>query len=218
LTGIPTTQRDFNPRATHQNISGLKARTRKIDRFKYGLPAIALLILLTLILWPHFQRWHYDTLPRLEDITSVVQKNNTATYPAYKGVDKNNQPYTISAEQGREISADEIELSLPAMEIILKSGSKVTLSASSGTFNKAKNNIHLLGNVVLTHSGGYSLETSQAWLDLEQGKAFTNDPVWGNGPLGTIQAKEFYLDEKNDMISFKGQSQLFIHAEQRKEK
>lgn len=211
---ISTGNRDFNPRLMHKNISTLKARTRKIDYLKCSLPVVALIITLVLVLWPQFRQWHYSHLPKLAQTSSSHHKNNTATYPAYKGVDKNNQPFTLSAEQGMEILANEIELSSPNMEIILNTGARVTLSASSGTYNKTMNNLHLIGNVILTHSHGYSLETSQAWIDCNLGNAYTNDPVWGNGPLGSIQAKGFSLDAQGDKISFKGKAELYLRTKQ----
>ena len=203
-------KRDYKPRLMPHDISALKSRTRKIDHLKYTLPGIALAVLLIPVLWPWFRQWHYKSVPTLAQTVSSLQESNTATRPAYKGVDKNNQPYTISADQGLEISPEEIELSLPKMEMALKSGEKISLSASLGKYDKSANKLHLIGNVILTHSQGYTLETGQAWLDCNEGSAYTNNPVWGKGPLGAIQSKGFLLTERGNRVSFNGGAELYI--------
>lgn len=201
---------NFTPRVMLHDIQALKDRSRMIERLKYSLPGVALVALLILVAWPQVQKWMYKQPPTLAQTTLVPQTNNTATHPEYKSTDDKNQPYTITADHGVETSLEEIDLTRPKMVMNLKSGEVVTLTSASGKLNKVTNKMHLVGNVTLTHSQGYALETAQAWIDCDQGSAFSNSPIWGNGPTGAIEAKGFRLAERGAKVSFIGGTQLLI--------
>jgi len=203
---------DFTPRKMLHDIQALKGRSRMIGRLKYGLPVIALVALALLIAWPQAQKWaHRQELPLAQQAPFVEQTaNNVAIHPEYKSSNDKNQPYTITADRGMEISPEKIDLVRPRMVMALKAGEVVTLTSNSGALNKVTNKMHLVGNVTLTHSQGYVLKTAQAWIDCNQGSAFSNSPIWGNGPAGAIEAKGFRLAERGTRVSFIGGSQLLI--------
>jgi LPS export ABC transporter protein LptC len=194
------------------DIQALKDRSRMIERLKYSLPGVALVALLILIGWPQVQKWVYGQQPTLAQTTLVPQTNNTATHPEYKGTDEKNQPYTITADHGVEASVEVIDLTRPKMVMNLKSGEVVTLTSTSGKLDKTTNILHLTGSVTLVHSQGYTLETAQAWINCNQGSAYNNSPIWGNGPAGAIEAKGFHLAERGNKISFRGGTQLLLMA------
>ncbi|MBX9805121.1 MAG: LPS export ABC transporter periplasmic protein LptC [Alphaproteobacteria bacterium] len=210
MTTHPPRLRNFKPRMKLSDIPSLKGRSRMIERLKYSLPGIALVALVVLIGWPQFQKWTYGQKPTLAQTRLVPKTNNTATLPEYKSIDNKNQPYTITADHGVETSPEEIDLTQPKMDLNLHSGERVTLTSDSGKLNKATNQIHLVGNVTLTHSLGYHLHTAQAWIDYNQGTAHSNDAVWGNGPAGTIEARGFRMTERGAKVSFIGGAQLLL--------
>lgn len=210
MTSHPSNKRNFTPRMLLHDIQALKNRSRMVERLKYSLPGLALAILLVLIGWPQVQRWIYQQQPTLAQTILEPQTNNTAIYPEYKGSDEKNQPYTITADQGTEISLEEIYLTHPKMVMNLKAGDVVTLTSTSGNLNKTTNEMHLVGNVILTHSQGYALETAEAWINCNEGSAHGESPIWGNGPAGAIQAKGFRLAEQGNKVSFIGETQLLL--------
>jgi lipopolysaccharide export system protein LptC len=217
----PFDKRSFGPRMKLQDIHSLKERTRIVGRLKYSLPGFALVALSVLIGWPQLKKWYYVDHPTLAQtiaptMPTLVAGGGAATYPEYNGTDANNQPYTITADHGVEVSADEIDLSNPKMTLHLKAGEVVTLTSTSGTLNKTTNKIRLTGNVTLTHSQGYALVTSQAWIDCNQGNAYGNDPISGDGPMGAIQAKGFRLTERGKRVSFIGGTQLILKTSEGK--
>ena len=205
-------KRNFTPRVMLHDIQALKNRSRMIERLKYSLPGIALVALLILVAWPQVQKWIYKEPPALIQTTLAQQTSNTATRPEYKSTDAKGQPYTITADQGVETSPENIDLTRPKMVMNLKSGEVVTLTSTSGKLNKVTNKMHLAGSVILTHSQGYFLETAQVWIDCNQGNAYNNSPVWGNGPAGAIEAKGFQLTDRGAKVSFLGGTQLLIRS------
>jgi lipopolysaccharide export system protein LptC len=211
MTPPPPNKRNFTPRMLLHDIQALKSRSRIVGRLKYSLPGLALVALLVLIGWPQVQRWVHRQQPTLAERTTLApQANNTAIRPEFKGSDEKNQPYTITADHGVEISSDEIQLTYPKMVMTLKSGDVVTLTSNSGRLNKVTNKIHLIGAVTLTHSQGYALETTDAWINYNEGSAHGDSPIWGNGPTGAIQAKGFRLAERGNKVSFIGGTQLLL--------
>lgn len=212
-------KRNFTPRMMLHDIHALKGRSRMIGRLKYSLPGIALVALVVLIAWPQAQKWIYKQEPPLVQTATLVQQtNNTATRPEYKSTDNKNQPYTVTADHGVETSLEEVDLTHPKMVMNLKSGDVVTLTSNSGTLNKATNKIHLVENVTLTHSQGYAFQTAEAWINCNEGSAFSNTPIRGNGPTGAIEAKGFRLTEQGAKVSFIGGAQLLIMSEGDKKK
>lgn len=209
MTSAPPNKRNFAPRMLLHDIHALKSRSRRVGRLKYSLPGLALVALLVLIGWPQVQRWVYQQQPSLAERTLTPQ-NNTASRPEFRGSDEKNQPYTITADHGVETSSDEIELTYPKMVMNLKSGDVVTLTSNSGKLNKATNKMHLIGVVTLTHSKGYALETAEAWINYNEGSAYSDSSIWGNGPTGAIQAKGFRLAERGNKVSFIGGTQLLL--------
>ena len=139
-----------------------------------------------------------------------LRTNNTATNPEYKSSDDKNQPYTITADHGRETSPEIIDLTNPKMVMSLTTGEVVTLTSATGRLNKVTNKMHLVGKVTLTHSQGYALETAQAWIDCNQGSAYGNNCISGNGPAGAISAEGFRLAERGTKVSFIGGTQLLL--------
>lgn len=216
---LPTpNKRNFTPRVMLHDIQALKNRSRMIERLKYSLPGIALVALIVLVAWPQVQKWMYKQQPALAQPTPVQQANNTATRPEYKSTDDKNQPYTITADHGVETSTDEVHLTRPKMVMNLKSGDVVTLTSNSGKLNKTTNQMYLAGSVTLTHSQGYALETAQAWIDCNQGSAYGNNLIRGNGPAGAIEARGFRLAERGTKVSFIGGTQLLIMPDREKKK
>jgi len=69
-----------------------------------------------------------------------LRTNNTATNPEYKSSDDKNQPYTITADHGRETSPEIIDLTNPKMVMSLTTGEVVTLTSATGRLNKVTNN------------------------------------------------------------------------------
>jgi len=162
------------------------------------------------------QKWAYTQEPTLAQTTVLAQTNNTATNPEYKSTDAKNQPYTITADHGRETSPEVIDLTNPKMVMKLKTGEVVTLTSSTGKLNKVTNKMHLVGNVTLTHSQGYALETAQAWIDCNQGSAYGDNSIWGNGPAGAISANGFRLAERGTKVELYRRNAIAPHVWQRK--
>lgn len=185
---------------------------------KYGLPIGAALLVMSIIFWPMIDSMWVSTPdsapvspPQTAEKALEKVAHNAADHPKFTGLDRHDQPYTLVSDYGVQFGEQEVTLTNPVFTTTLKSGSVVTLRADTAYYDKRADKIHLITNVVLTHTMGYTVKTSEAWLDLKEGSAFGDKEVTGQGPAGDIYAPEgFKLWDKGDKIKLLGRSELLI--------
>lgn len=193
-----------------------KTSRSRIYNLKYVFPIALLLLIIILLNWPSIEVYFKAPEPEKIETTKPIPPKvegttNQAKNLHFDGVDSHNQPYTLIAKEGFEFDDSHSELQSPHLTLNLNSGEIVTLSADKSNFEKTKQKIELIGNVVVTHSSGYNFKTDRAWIDLNDSSAIGHDPVTGYGPNGDIYSQEgFQLTEKGDKIKFMGRPELHI--------
>ena len=140
--------------------------------------------------------------------------------PRFTGIDKQNQPYTVTAETAfpRQNQPKLISLSLPQADITTKSGAWITLSANKGVFNRLNEVLQLSGSVNLFHDTGHNIKTPKAKIFLKEGIAVSDDNVEGQGPVGIIQSKGFLISKTSHTLIFTGRSKLVLYPIEKKGK
>ncbi|NBO20150.1 MAG: hypothetical protein EBV03_13205 [Proteobacteria bacterium] len=127
---------------------------------------------------------------------------NIMKNPQYHGVDGRNRPYTVTATQARQIDKETVELENISADIALDGESWVALNAGRGTLNLTTKQLQLNEGVDVFYAGGYEFRTADVHIDIEQGSAYGEQPVEGQGPLGTLKAKGFALLDHGKTIFF----------------
>lgn len=122
--------------------------------------------------------------------------------PNYQGVDAKNRPYTVSADRAIQIDKQNVALENIRADIALENDRWVALNAGSGTLNLTTKQLELTGGVSVFYDEGYEFRTQTVHIDIEQGSAFGEDLVEGQGPLGTIKSQGFALLDHGKMIIF----------------
>lgn len=194
-------------------------RRRKLKRI---LPIAAVILIGIIVFWPTIHKL-LTPPPPPKIVSTIAQEtlekpNQSITNEArnlhFDGVDKNNQPYTLTAKEGTEFKEGTLELKKPELVIHLSSGQTVTLTANKAIFHKEQQKIELIDNVVLTHTTGFKFKTEKAWIDMTTSTAFGHDPITGTGPQGHIFAKGgFSLAKNGEKVSFIGRPELHITRE-----
>ena len=64
----------------------------------------------------------------------------------------------------------------------------------------------------MNHSGGYTVETAEARIDLKDGSAEGNKTVLGHGPAGTLRSEGFRILDNGQVVRFTGKARLVINA------
>ena len=148
-------------------------------------------------------------------LTANQNEDPSMVNPRFLGIDKENKPYSITADLARNLAAgsSSVELEMPKADITLEDGTWLVLTAKNGIFRQAKNTLDLTGAVNLFHDSGYEFQTTEAKIDLKKGLARGSKPVRGQGPFGEMQGEGFRLIGKGKTIVFTGKSKLVIYSE-----
>lgn len=184
-----------------------------VTLLKLVLPAAALALVALVLLWPQLNP--LDQRFRLKPVSVGIEdlENLRMLNPRYLGTDKQNQPYTLIADQATQQSGDSnvTDLVKPKGDITLKKGTWLALSAEAGTYRKQDQLLDLEGNVNLFHDQGYELVTARARINLELGTAAGDDPVAGQGPDMELQGQGFRVYDRGDRVLVTGKSRLVLH-------
>lgn len=184
-----------------------------VRAMKFLLPAIALLVIGLIIAWPHIQVSNSKFRIGFADLSVKEADDPSMLNPRYIGSDDDDQPYSVTAEIARRLSAtgSVIELDSPKADILLEDGTWLVLTARRGIYGREAESLDLVGSVVLYHDTGYEFLTEKAKIDLEKSSAEGDQPIRGQGPFGNLQAEGFRLVDKGKTIYFTGKSKLVIY-------
>jgi lipopolysaccharide export system protein LptC len=181
---------------------------------KLALPSIAVVLVGLVLMWPQIESAE-ETLRqgvigslRLDEI-----ENLQMVQARYVGTDDQNRPYVLTAAGARQMSAgsDLIALEAPKGEIQMQSGESVSVSAEAGAYYQKAQLLDLFGAVTMRHSGGYVVETAEARINLKDGSAEGDMPVFGHGPSGTLRSEGFRIFDNGQVVRFTGKARMVIN-------
>jgi len=201
---------------TADNIN--QGYSRFIRKVQIALPILALL-LIALIFGMNSYEGDKIVPVQEEDTTPQVRQEigkNELINPQFESMDEKGQPFKITADKATQDSSNknsDMLLQNPSGTMNLKSGENVTLSANIGNYKQLDQYLALNENVILTHSGGYQLNTNTLEMDLAANKAWSNEAVRVTGPEGIIHAKGIEASANNETLIFKGPAKMLLTLE-----
>lgn len=139
---------------------------------------------------------------------------NIMVSPHYQGLDSHDKPYTVIADTARQIDKDTVVLSNISADMLTSRQSTDTwmaLTAKEGTLNTKTKKMKLTGGVSLFYEGGYEFRSDHADVDIQQGTAYGDALVEGQGPLGTLTAKGFSVSDHGEVIRFNGSVRMKLY-------
>jgi len=212
----PPIPHDSRIRHLGRRAAAVRNRVARYSRFvnlmKVLLPAVAVVLVILVGVWPHLQ-----TKDNRFRIGLSTLKNRDAKDPAminarFMGTDKNAQPFAITADFATNLveGTAAVELEVPKADMMLDDGTWLALTAETGIYSRETQTLELVGAVNLFHDSGYEIRTAKARIDFVQGAASGTDPVRGHGPFGELVAEGFDLENKGTIIRFTGKSKLVL--------
>jgi lipopolysaccharide export system protein LptC len=193
--------------------------SRFVSLSKMILPAIALLLIVMVVVWPRMKV--KDTRFRLgfAAITAGEADNPSMVNPRFMSADKDSQTFLVTADIAKNLLKGKatVQLEMPKADILLGDGTWLVMTAESGIFARAKKALDLSGSVDLFHDSGYEFRTEKARVDLARGIASGESPISGQGPFGEIEGQGFVLDKNRKSILFTGKSSVTIFPGVRKQ-
>jgi lipopolysaccharide export system protein LptC len=188
--------------------------SRRVALLKRALPALGVLLLLLIAVWPQLtpvwerMRFAFPAID-LRDARELRMLN-----PRYAGIDRAGRPYVVTATVGHQVPDRQDLMSLESARAEMKShsGADVVVTAETGVYQSQAQLLDLFGNVTLTHENGTRFVTQRARLDVAHNAAEGNDPVEGHGPSGEIKAQGFRIYERGDTVIFTGNSETLLRG------
>lgn len=187
--------------------------SRFIRAMRVFLPLVAVMIVGVLMIWPQMNET-FDALPS-ESLSVQAIGSNELIKPRFESEDSKSQPFTVTAERAIQNSdnPDEVQLDKPQADMILQGGTWIAAQADSGLYHQKAEQLRLDGHVKLFHDQGYEIVTDQLFLDVKADKAWSNSPVAGHGPAGTLEAQGMKARTDTGHLIFTGPAKLVLYRE-----
>lgn len=214
---------DVGPAATRTRNRPRPPSRRPGDRYsqivrwmKYVLPAIAIILLGTVLIVPLVEDSGGPGESAETDAGEPIRNFEMAN-PRYVGTDDEGRPFQLTARRARqtELGANEVSLEDPRARVSLDSGNFLYVTAQNGEYRQQERVLVLTGDVNFFHDGGYTFKTERAEIDMSNNTAHGNRPVIATGPKGTLEAEGFRVTDRGQTVVFTGRSRVRLNLTER---
>ncbi len=193
--------------------------SRLIGRLRLLVLLLIVLLVAALLIWPltqagqkQFKLTMHSTQKDDQGVFSppslIENEQSHMVKPRFYGLDKNKQPYSITADDAVQLTEHHFRLTQIAADILLSDDGWITLLSNSGLYDAEKKTLSLQGDVNMFTDQGYEFFTDSAHILHAEGRAEGNEQVIIQGPLGTLVAGGFTLEEQGSELFFDGGVQL----------
>lgn len=198
------------------NRAAERRYTRIVNTLKIALPILALLIVVTVVLYSGFNP-NRDKILLTPSQMDTVADDLRMTNPRLSGVDGAQRPYTVTAEYAEQQKGrpDLVQLKKIEADVTLEGNQWLSITAESGLLDGDKRTLTLDGGIAAFSDTGYEIHTQAAIVNFEEGKISGPQPVEAQGPLGTIKANGFEVLRDLKQVRFLGNVQTHYTPEGR---
>lgn len=166
-------------------------------------------IVATIFLWPELER----TAPKPLDKGASPIASNELVQPKFESIDRDRQPYTITADRAIQDAKDPdlIKLYKPLADMTMKDGTWIALEADEGLYMQEAQKIDLTGHVRVFQDDGYEMKGSHMLIDVKVQRVTSPEPVSGHGPIGELQAIRMAGNGETGVLVFYGPATLTLN-------
>jgi len=192
-----------------------KGYTTFVRVMRLALPLVAIGIIGMLLSWPRVEET-LAPIPKEAVAPSAVGKNELVN-PRFASTDAKDQPFSITAARAVQSAGDPsvILLENPVADITLTNGTWLAAEAEQGAYRQNADRLLLQGKVRLYHDEGYEVTTAKLLVNLKSREAWSDEPVFGQGPAGTLQASGLQAHAATEQLIFTGPVKLVLNREVR---
>ncbi len=183
--------------------------TRLVRSLRIVLPAIGLLSVAIVILWPKIRaEFNRPTVTSQEERQAKMVKGR------YVGSDSHGRPYTVTYESAQQPpNGGPVDMVNPTAELTLQNGHWVAVSAANGRYDQAGGLLDLSGHVEVFHDDGYDFTTERAHVEFAGNLIWGDRAVEGSGPKGEVQGRGFRIVNNGESIVFTGAARLILRPD-----
>jgi lipopolysaccharide export system protein LptC len=143
---------------------------------------------------------------------SGVANSQKMLNPRFQGVDSQNQPYNIVADQATQQTKDLFLLENITADISLRQGGWVSLTAKHGLMSLPQKTVDLSEEVHIFSDSGHEVSTTFAHVDIRNNIISSEKPVHMQGPFGILDAQGFVLRQNEKKIVFIGPVSMKLYT------
>lgn len=187
------------------------SRDRIFGVLRWLLPALALIVLATIIIWPLTKVREFSFL-LAKDKVAMAKERMRIDNAVYRGETIKGEAFVISAGGAvqRSSAVPIVELDNLNARLQLADG-PLTVTAPSGRYFLETDKLQIAGPVMLDSTSGFSLDSKQVDIDINARTVSTDKPVTGTLPLGTFRANSFDADIRGRTVVLSGGAHLRIY-------
>lgn len=181
---------------------GWLVRSRRIHLARRALPA-AIALILALIVGALVFR---SLVHRFGDIKGGDGLSIHMSNAQFLGRDKSGRPFVLSAVEAARDDRDLARFVLTAPRLVLDAGSPkaASVTARQGVYRQDDRLARLIGGVRVNDGQGDIFVTEQAVVDTAHGAVRGPAPVKGDGPMGSVTAKTFEIQQNGQRVVLRG--------------
>ena len=184
-----------------------------VGLMRYLLPAMAAALLGLVVAWPLVSGGEEGIhVPLIED--PDIDGRLTMVNASYQGTDEKNRPFAVRGAEAFQPESDSPIVHLSGIEADIfddqARSSMMALSANEGLYQRDAEQLDLSGDVLVRSDAGHEFRTSKARVDLPAGIARGDEPVSGTGPYGLLDAGNFALLKRGEVMTFGGRVRMTL--------
>jgi lipopolysaccharide export system protein LptC len=204
---------DLAPRASGVDRGFARpAYSRFVGLMKWGLPQLAARLVGLVLAWPGVLKRKEGFQLSFSGLRGLGEEELTMLNPRFMGIDRNKQPFVITADSANQDPADPRLVTLQRLQadITLTDGSWLSLIAASGLYRQVEQRLTLEGPIGIYSDSGYELHLRRAEAALAEGAAWSDDGVEGQGPFGHLTADRMRIENHGERMFFEGRVRLTV--------
>jgi lipopolysaccharide export system protein LptC len=188
------------------------AHDTRMTWLKWLLPALAVAVLATIIIWPLTKVSEFSFL-LAKDKVGMAAERLRIDKAVYRGETEKGEAFAISAADAVQHSS-----AVPIVELMrLKATLQMTegpavVTAPSGRYFIETDKLQVTGPVRLDSAAGYTLDSQTVNIDLNTRQVVTDKPVTGTLPIGSFRAGRLRGDIQGRRLVMDGGAHLRIRG------
>lgn len=180
---------------------------------KILLPALAVILLISVFV----SSTTFNSRPDIPVTFREVSRLNDdlrMVSPRITGVDRRGRPYVVTADTATQEVDNPNQIFLENIEADLmldEGGNWLSVTSRFGTLETEAETLNLREDISVFSANGYEFHAQSADMDFRAGSLISDQPVYGQGPVGTLNANGVETSNNGDRIIFTGGVRVVVY-------
>lgn len=194
----------------HKNRLFNDRYSQRVKQLRVAIPIVIGLVVTFLVLWPILTE---ETIPDAQNTeANPIDGQQAMLNPVFQGMDMNQRPYIIKAQEVQKLSEKSAALRLKTTDSTLYTSADrsewLNVRSHFGTYDPNEQSLSLEGHVTLSDWQGLRVITHSVEIGLRDKTAKSLTKVVGYSPQASIRAMGFDVQEGGQILTFQGPATL----------